>query len=105
MENIGLKELADYKVYMMTSGYSDRTIETYMVYLKGFFKYLQEKSIEKLSEVTPETVTQFHIYLASVKFRDRRLSLSTQNHKIIGIIMFFRFLVREKMFCINLQLS
>lgn len=95
-ENMGVKELADYKVFMMTTGYSDRTIETYVRYLKELFKYLVTKSIEKLSEVTPETITQFHIYLASQSYKGKRNCLSTQNHKIISVMMFFRFLVREK---------
>ena len=64
MENIGIKELADYKVYMMTSGYADRTIKSYVGYIREFYRYMVEKSIEKLSEVTPETATQYHIFLA-----------------------------------------
>lgn len=96
MENVGVKELADYKVYMATSGYSDRTIDTYMMSLKGFFLYIREKSIEKLSEVTPEAITRYHVFLASNIPGKKKISLKTQNMKMIAVIMFFRFLVREK---------
>ena len=96
MENIGIKELADYKVYMMTSGYADRTIKSYVGYIQEFYRYMVEKSIEKLSEVTPETATQYHIFLAMDRPGKKKLFLKTQNMKMIAIIMFFRFLVREK---------
>ena len=97
VENIGIKELSDYKVWMMTSGYSDRTVEMYVIYLKKFFRYIsEEKSIEKLSEVTPEIISQYHIYLAGEKPKGKKLSLKTQNMKMITVMMFFRFLVREK---------
>ena len=96
MENIGIKELADLKVYMMTTGFAERTITSYMECLKHFYRYLEEKSIEKLSEVTPETITQYHIYLASQRPGKKRLSIRTQNIKMIAVMKFFKFLVREK---------
>ncbi len=95
-KDIGVRELADYKVNMMTEGYSDRTIKSYIGYLMQFITYLKEKSVEKLSEVTPETVTQYHIFLASDRPGKGRLSIKSQNMKMIACIMFFRFLVREK---------
>lgn len=96
MENVGVKELADYKVYMMTSGYADRTIETYLLNIKEFLSYIGDKSIEKLSDVTPETISQYNIYLASERPLKKKLSLRTQNIKMTVVMMFFRFLVREK---------
>ncbi len=96
VKEIGIKELADYKVNMMTEGYSDRTIKTYVGYMMQFFAYLKEKSIEKLSEVSPEVVTQYHIYLASDRSGKGKLCIKSQNMKMIATMMFFRFLVREK---------
>ena len=96
VKEIGIKELADYKVNMMTEGYSDRTIKSYVGYLTQFYGYLKEKSIEKLSEVSPEVVTQYHIYLASERAGKGKLSIKSQNMKMIATMMFFRFLVREK---------
>ena len=96
VKNIGIKELSDYKVNMMTEGYSDCTIRTYVMYISEFFRYLKEKSIEKLSEVTPEVVTRYHIYLATDRPGKKKLSIKTQNMKMVAVMMFFRFLVREK---------
>jgi len=95
VENIGIKELAAFKIYLKTSGYADRTIDAYMMYVTLFFKYIEEKSVEKLSEVTPEIVSQYRIYLAGDR-NGKKLSIKTQNLKMIAIMNFFRFLVREK---------
>lgn len=97
MKNIGEKELADFKIYLKISGFSDRTIETYIPHVWLFFRYItEEKSIEKLSEVTPEVITQYHIYLSLLKFKEKPLSMITRNQKIHVVMSFFRFLVREK---------
>lgn len=97
VKNTGEKELAAFKVYMLTKGYSPRTIVTYTYYLNKFIEYVtKEKSIEKLQEVTPEVVTQYHIYVSSLRYRSRKLSIKTQNMRVVPVMMFFRFLVREK---------
>lgn len=97
IKDIGDKELADYKIYLMTSGFADRSIETYVHRIREFLRYITtEKSIEKLTEVTPEVVTQYHIYVANLKFNGKPLSMITQNQKIHTVMSFFRFLVREK---------
>jgi len=96
MRNLGEKELAAFKVHLLTNGYADRTIETYVGYLNKFFQYLKEKSIEKLEEVTPEIVTQYHIYVSSVLYRGRKTTIVTQNSKMGPLMTFFKFLVKEK---------
>jgi len=96
VKNLGEKELASFKIYMFTKGYAERSIKTYIPYIRQFICYIESKSIEKLSEVTPETVTQYQIYLSSMKYRERYLTISTRNHKMVGLMTFFRFLVREK---------
>jgi integrase/recombinase XerD len=93
---ISIKELADYKVNMMTESYSDRTIKMYLVFLGEFIKYLETKSIEKLSEVTPEIINQYRIFLSLDRPDKGRLSMKSQNLKMIAVIGFFRYLVREK---------
>jgi integrase/recombinase XerD len=95
-EYLGIKDLADYKINMITEGYSDRTIEGYILSLGRFMKYLKEKSIEKLNEVTPEIVNQYRIFISLDRPGKGRLSEQTQNLRMIAIIGFFRYLVREK---------
>ncbi len=95
-KELGLKEMADYKINMITESYADGSIKAYLQSLSIFLNYLKEKSIEKLSEVTPETVTRYHIYLSLPRPDKKKLSIRTQNQRLIAVKMFFRFLVREK---------
>lgn len=95
-KELGIKDLADYKVNMLTEGYSDRTIKMYMQFLVQFTAYLKEKSIEKLSEVTPEIINQYRLFLSLDRPEKGKLSVKSQNLKMIAVIGFFRFLVREK---------
>ncbi|MBI4388149.1 MAG: tyrosine-type recombinase/integrase [Candidatus Omnitrophica bacterium] len=102
MENqakeVGLKEIADLKLNMVTEGFSERTIDVYSRYLQEFMDYLKEKSVEKLSEVTPEIINRYRIYLSLALRSDGKgkLSLITQNLKMQAVCILFRFLVREK---------
>ncbi len=95
-KDVGIKEMADFKINRMTEGYADRTIEAYLNYIGRFMAYLKEKSIEKLSEVTPEIINQYRTYLSLERAGKGRISLTTQNLRMIGVIEFFRYLVREK---------
>ena len=95
MKNIGEKELSDFKIHMLTNNYAEGTIRVYLNYVSLFLKYLEEKSIEKLQEVTPEVVSQYRMYLANGR-PGKKGSIKTQNIKMIAIMNIFRFLVREK---------
>ena len=90
------KELADLKISMLTNQYSERTISMYINYTVKFFDYLAEKSIEKLSGVTPEVINQYHVYLATERPGVKKICVKTQNLKMVAVMNFFRFLVRDK---------
>ncbi|MFA5143998.1 MAG: tyrosine-type recombinase/integrase [Candidatus Omnitrophota bacterium] len=99
VKELGIKELADFKLYFKLQGYADGSIHQYVTYMKEFLQYIKEKSIEKLSEVTPEVISKYQLYLSTVKRKrpdKKNLSMITQIHKIVAIMHFFRFLVREK---------
>jgi integrase/recombinase XerD len=91
-----LKDLFRFSTYLKTHGYAPRTIESYMPYVREFMAYLDTKSIEKFQEVTPEVVSQYQMYLGTELPGKRRLSLKTQNLKMIAVMNLFRFLVRER---------
>ena len=97
-KELALKEMADFKINMMTEGFSNATIDTYLKSLGKFRLYLKEKSVERLTEVTPEIVNQYRIFISLERPGRGRLSLQTQNLMMIPILNFFRFLVREKHF-------
>src|SRR5262245_61728565 len=95
-KNVGIREIADGKLYMIAEGKADNTIRNYTCNQALFMKYLKEKSVEKLQEVTPEIINQYRIYL-SLKRPDRgRLAIRTQNERMTAVMYLFRFLVREK---------
>lgn len=91
-----LKDLVRFSAYLKMHGYAPRTIESYLPYVRQFMTYLDSKSIEKFQEVTPEVVSQYQLYLGTELPGKKRLSLKTQNLKIIAIMNLFRFLVRER---------
>jgi integrase/recombinase XerD len=98
VKSTGLKEIADCKLNMISEGLAKRTIEIYSYHQTEFMEYLKQKSVEKLSEVTREIVSQYRIFLslAGAGKRKDRISLRTQNLKMQALKRLFRFLVREK---------
>lgn len=99
MENhtkeIGLKELAQCKLYLAREGYAEPTIRSIWYLQKYFLEYLKEKSIENLSEVTPEIINQYRIFISN-RPGQRKICLGSQNLKIWAVMHLFRYLVREK---------
>lgn len=100
MENqakeVGIKEIADCQLSMVAEGLAMNTRRTYFHNQKQFMRYLQEKSIEKLSEVTPETINQYRIFISLKQPGKKPLAIRSQNSKMQAVKFLFAFLVREK---------
>ncbi len=95
-KELGLKEIADCQLNMVSEGYAELTRRTYSYNQRHFMQYLKEKSVEKLSEVTPEIINQYRIFISLNRPGKGRLSIRSQNTKMLAVIHLFRFLVRKK---------
>ncbi len=100
MENkqeVGIKEMAECQLYLIAKGYADLSRKQILCNQKQFIRYLKEKSIEKLSEVTPDVISQYRIYITLNRPGNiRPLKIRSQIAKLSAVKHLFRFLVREK---------
>ena len=55
-QEVGTKEMADCQLNMIVKGYAELSRRQILYNQKQFMRYLKEKSIEKLSEVTPDII-------------------------------------------------
>lgn len=80
---------------------SPKTIENYDHHLRRFFSWLESylsKSSDKIEakEITDEAIRKFRIFLArEVDQFGRQLKKQTQNHHLIAIRMFLKYLVKR----------
>lgn len=95
-QELGTKEMAECQLNMIVGDYAELTRRNYLYNQKQFMQYLKEKSVEKLSEVTPEIINQYRIFISLSRSGKGRLSIRSQNSKILAVMHLFRFLVREK---------
>ena len=96
IKDVGIKEVADCQLGMTAEGCAVLTRRTYFYNQMEFMRYLKEKSIEKLSEVTPQVIDQYRIFISLERPGKKRLSIRSQHIKIRAIKKLFQFLVREK---------
>lgn len=89
--------MAECQLYMIAEGYAELSRRQVLYNQKQFMRYLKEKSIEKLSEVTPEIINQYRIYLTLNRPGNRKpLHIRSQIAKLSAVMHLFRFLVRQK---------
>ena len=81
--------VARFTGYLKQKGFSPRTVVTYLNYLKPFVRYLTEKEVASVGDVTKEMVKQYQSFLYH---HPKRLSLRTQGHHLVGLRSFFNFL-------------
>ena len=85
--------IEEYTNYMKAKGFTERTIGTYLNYVNIFDKYLKQKGIEKVEDVTRSVVDQHQIDLATKnRYTKMNLSVATQQSRLVSIISFFKFL-------------
>jgi site-specific recombinase XerD len=75
-------------------GRSEKTVENYDRYLK---RYYSQQSIEKVSDITPESVRQFRRYLNEVApvGSEAGVSLATSNYHLIALRQFLKYLTKR----------
>jgi len=83
----------EFEKYMKTQNFTKRTIDTYLNNVDLFDRYLKQKDIRKLNDVTRDVVDQYQIDLTSKnRYTKRYLSVTTQQIRLVSLITFFRFL-------------
>lgn len=82
-----------FKEYLEVRKYSRRTVPDYCTYVRRFFAYLEERGIRSLGEVSREVVQAYQTHLFTVKRKGKPLSVESQQHHLVALKAFFRFLV------------
>jgi integrase/recombinase XerD len=81
--------------FMAAAGYSPVTLHNYPEMLHYWRKYLDEKQIAALDQVTPQLAAGFQAWLYDYKSRFRRtLTITSQIGILSAVRMFYRFLVK-----------
>jgi len=88
--------LERFKEYMVVKQFTDRTIGTYLNYVCLFEKYLKQKDIGRIEDITRSVIDQYQIDLTTKnRYTKRNFSIATQQSRLVTLITFFRFLNKK----------
>ncbi|MDP3790666.1 MAG: phage integrase N-terminal SAM-like domain-containing protein [Candidatus Omnitrophota bacterium] len=88
--------LEDFKGYLEARGFSPRTVKTYVLYVDIFDRYLKQKDIENIENITRNVIDQYQIDISTKnEYMQIVLSTATRIGRLIGVMSFFRFLTRK----------
>jgi integrase/recombinase XerD len=94
--------LENFKSYLAAKNYSSRTIETYVKYIELFDRYLKQKKIERIEDITRDLIDQYQIDLTTKNQHTKMyLTVSTQTSRLVALISFFRFLHHKSLIEVN----
>jgi integrase/recombinase XerD len=98
-----MNEVADrFLAHLESRGYSPRTLELYRWSLGRFQRFLDEKGIESLGEVTPALLSEYQTRTVMEEGRDGRvLTAGTRLHLLTHVRQLFRYLVRHGQLLVN----
>jgi len=85
-----------FKSYIKSENLSQRTIKSYLNNIGLFSRYLKEKGIEKIEDISRDVIDQYQIDI-SIKniYTKQYLSLKTQMCRLCALIKFFKFLYEK----------
>jgi site-specific recombinase XerD len=88
--------LNDFKSYLKTKNSSPRTIKTYVNYIELFDKYLKEKGINRIEDITRNVIDRYQIDLTVKSGHTKMyLSVSTQVCRMVAVMAFFKYLTKR----------
>jgi len=83
MEINGVLEQS-FKKWLQTLGYAESTVYNSVIYIKGFFQWLEQQNITHLNQITKPTIKNYHNHLQTRK--NKRQSGSLSQNSITGNI-------------------
>ncbi len=84
-----------FRDHLDVRGRSGDTINTYLMGVRPFLRFLEQRGVPSLGRVTRELVEAYRTDLFYRRYRGRPLSLATQQARLAGVKAFFRFLARR----------
>lgn len=94
-----LRELADkYRSWMIATRYAPDTIQGYGLDLVWFLRYLERNGIDRIADVTAETLENYSLWLRTLqntKHEDRKISMTHVMHRLFSVKQFFGWLVKQ----------
>ena len=92
------KHLENFKEYLFTNNFSERTIEKYLESTKSFISFIEKyyRRIQLIEMITKDIVSDYQSYLANYKTnKGTHLTNRTQSNRLIGIKKFFQYLFKN----------
>jgi len=92
------KYLTSFKEYLASNNFSERTVESYTLYIKQFLLFIEKyyQRIDSLEKITKETVLDYQNYLANYKTaKGKPLANITQRLKLQALKKFFLYLTKR----------
>jgi len=98
-----IKDVFDkFREYLKSENVSQRTIRSYLNNVDIFSRYLREKSIENLDDISRDVIDQYQIDMSTKNIYTKQyLSLKTQMCRLCALIKFFKFLYGKAIIEIN----
>ncbi|MCK5161016.1 MAG: tyrosine-type recombinase/integrase [Candidatus Aureabacteria bacterium] len=85
-----------FKEHMEIKKYSKTTIYSYIQSLKGFLRFVEEKEIKDIREITSEKIKEYQMVIS-----EKNISVSSVHAKLRGIKRFFEYLEENCLILIN----
>lgn len=95
---------ARYLAWMVSTRYAEETVKGYTYDLEWFMRYLETRGIERIADVTEDTLADYSLRLRKQRntvHEDRTISLSHVMHRLFTLKQFFGWLVEQMIIFVN----
>ena len=83
----------DFEKHLKTKGFSERTIRTYVGYVQFFDRFLEQKNVREIVDISRDLVSQYQLSLCTKnEYNQRLLCIKTQALRMAAVISFSKFL-------------
>lgn len=97
MKQLSVNQIKDiFMEDLKTTTSSEYTIRNYRIHINFLYKWLLEKRINRISDVTEEVMSEFKVYLQYFRMKNgQKFRKETLSHYISSLKRFFRFCLRR----------